>query len=137
MSWRFLVPSLSIAPSPLAGLTACGAILVGIRSAWLQEPIVESFTDLRTWIDTVLVLTAATAAIAAPFTGIATRMTGELIFPLPLNLIYILRSSATGNHFASDSWTSTAGLGKDALFPPASPRSAPSCLGGVDNSNTQ
>ncbi|MGB5150057.1 MAG: hypothetical protein WBN99_08790 [Mycobacterium sp.] len=80
MSWRFFRPSLSIAPTPLAALTAIGTLAVAARGAWLHGSPIDGFTSSHAWSGLALAVLAA--AIAAPFTGVATPMTGELVFPI-------------------------------------------------------
>ncbi|MHA3024292.1 M23 family metallopeptidase [Mycobacterium sp. BMJ-28] len=82
MSWRFLLPSLSISPSPLAALTALGAGAVALHGLWIDEPLFDGFTSFHSWTSLVLALAASCAAIVAPHTGAHAPMTGELIFPL-------------------------------------------------------
>nr|WP_313774902.1 M23 family metallopeptidase [Mycobacterium sp.] len=82
MSWRFFRPSLSIAPTPLAALTAIGTLAVAARGAWLHGSPIDGFTSSHAWSGLALAVLAAAAAIAAPFTGVATPMTGELVFPI-------------------------------------------------------
>lgn len=82
MSWRFLLPSLAISPSPLAGLTGAGTVAVALHGLWIDGPIFGGFTNFHAWTSLVLALAASCAAIVAPFTGRHTSMTGELIFPL-------------------------------------------------------
>ncbi|MGU3291965.1 peptidoglycan DD-metalloendopeptidase family protein [Williamsia sp. M5A3_1d] len=81
-SWRFFVPSLSVAPSPAAGITALGTVAVAVRGIWIDGSLIDAFTDPRAWGGLVLAIVAVTAAVAAPFTGVATPMTGDMIFPL-------------------------------------------------------
>lgn len=82
MSWRFFRPSLSIAPTPMAALTSIGTVAVAARGAWLHGSPVNGFTSSHAWTGMVLAVLAVAAAIAAPFTGVSTPMTGELIFPM-------------------------------------------------------
>ncbi|MHA3021172.1 M23 family metallopeptidase [Mycobacterium sp. BMJ-28] len=82
LSWRFFAPSLTVAPSPMSALVAIGAIAVAFRGGWVDGAISDGFTDPRAWIALVLAVAAGAAALADPFTGIATPMTGELIFPM-------------------------------------------------------
>jgi hypothetical protein len=82
MSWRFFRPSLSIAPTPMAALTVIGAVAVAARGPWLHGSPVNGFTSSHAWTGMVLAVLAAAAAITAPFTGVSTSMTGELIFPM-------------------------------------------------------
>jgi hypothetical protein len=82
MSWRFFRPSLSIAPTPMAALTAIGTVAVAARGMWLNGSPADGFTSSHAWTGMVLVVLAAAAAIAAPFTGVSTPMIGELIFPM-------------------------------------------------------
>lgn len=82
MSWRFLLPSLSISPWPLAAVTALGAATVALRGLWLGGPVLSGFGSAHAWTSLVLAVLASAAAIAAPFTGVNTPMTGELVFPM-------------------------------------------------------
>ena len=82
MSWRFFIPSPSIAPTPLAALTAIGTAAVAVRGVWLHGSPISGFISSHALIGMLLAALAAAAAIAAPFTGVATPMTGELIFPM-------------------------------------------------------
>jgi len=82
MSWRFFLPSPSIAPTPMAALTAIGTIAVAAHGAWLNGAPASWLTSWHAWIGLVLAMLATTAAVAALFTGVATSMTGELIFPM-------------------------------------------------------
>lgn len=82
MSWRFFIPSPSIAPAPLAALTAIGTAAVAGRGGWLHGSLADGFTNWHAWIGLVLAALATAAAIAAPFTGVATPMTCELLFPM-------------------------------------------------------
>lgn len=82
MSWRFLLPSLSISPSPLAVLTGIGTGAVALHGIWIDGPLLGGFTSFHAWTSLFLASAAGCAAIAAPFTGVHSPMTGELIFPL-------------------------------------------------------
>jgi len=82
MSWRFSAPSMVVAPVPLAPLTFLGAVGVaghGLRSGF---SLPDAFSSGQAWSAAVMATLAIVAAIAAPFTGVPTPMTGTLDFPV-------------------------------------------------------
>ena len=82
MAWRFLAPSLLIAPAPIAPLTALGAAGVAGHGLWSGFSVTEAFSSGQAWYPAVIATLVIVAAIAAPFTGVSTPMTGSLVFPL-------------------------------------------------------
>lgn len=82
MSWRFLAPSMVIAPAPLAPLSALGAAGVAGHGLWSGFSLTEAFSSGQVWGPAIMATLAIGAAIAAPFTGVPNPMTGVLIFPL-------------------------------------------------------
>jgi hypothetical protein len=81
-SWRFFMPSPSISPVPLAALTATGAAVVAIHGGLQGFSVTEGLASWHAWTALAFLGVAASAAIAAPFTGIATPTIGELHFPM-------------------------------------------------------
>jgi len=82
MAWRFFAPSLLIAPAPIAPLTALGAAGVAGHGLWSGFSLNEAFSSGQIWYPAVIATLVIVAAIASPFTGVPTPMTGSLIFPL-------------------------------------------------------
>jgi murein DD-endopeptidase MepM/ murein hydrolase activator NlpD len=71
-----------IAPVPLAPLTFLGAVGVAGHGLWSGFSLNTAFSSGQAWSAAVTATLAIVAAIAAPFTGVPTPMTGTLVFPL-------------------------------------------------------